>query len=134
MVNRIVVAFAAIVGMLVVPGAAARAQEPIRIGHYGSLTGSEATFGQSTSQGIRLAIREFNEAGGLNGRKVELVEYDTKGDAREAGAVVTRLVSRDKVVAVLGEVASGLSLDRKSTRLNSSHLVSSYAIHCLQTQ
>ncbi len=110
MVNRIVVAFAAIVGMLVVPGAAARAQEPIRIGHYGSLTGSEATFGQSTSQGIRLAIREFNEAGGLNGRKVELVEYDTKGDAREAGAVVTRLVSRDKVVAVLGEVASGLSL------------------------
>jgi branched-chain amino acid transport system substrate-binding protein len=42
--------------------------------------------------------------------KVELIEYDTKGDAREAGAVVTRLVSRDHVTAVLGEVASGLSL------------------------
>jgi branched-chain amino acid transport system substrate-binding protein len=88
----------------------ARAQEPIKIGHYGSLTGSEATFGQSTSQGIRLALKELNDAGGINGRKVELVEYDTKGDAREAGAVVTRLVSRDKVSAVLGEVASGLSL------------------------
>jgi branched-chain amino acid transport system substrate-binding protein len=88
----------------------AGAQEPIKIGHYGSLTGSEATFGQSTSQGIRLAIKEFNDAGGLNGRKIELTEYDTKGDAREAGAVVTRLVSRDHATAVLGEVASGLSL------------------------
>jgi len=88
----------------------AGAQEPIKIGHYGSLTGSEATFGQSTSQGIRLAIQEFNEAGGFNGRKIELIEYDTKGDAKEAGAVVTRLVARDHVTAVLGEVASGLSL------------------------
>jgi len=88
----------------------AMAQESIKIGHYGSLTGSEATFGQSTSQGIRLALKEFNEAGGFKGRKIELTEYDTKGDAREAGAVVTRLVSRDHVIAVLGEVASGLSL------------------------
>jgi branched-chain amino acid transport system substrate-binding protein len=88
----------------------ARAQETIKIGHYGSLTGSEATFGQSTSNGIKLAIREFNDAGGVNGRKVELIEYDTKGDAREAGSVVTRLVTRDHVVAVIGEVASSLSL------------------------
>jgi branched-chain amino acid transport system substrate-binding protein len=88
----------------------AMAQESIKIGHYGSLTGSEATFGQSTSQGIRLALKEFNDAGGFKGRKIELTEYDTKGDAREAGAVVTRLVSRDHVIAVLGEVASGLSL------------------------
>lgn len=83
---------------------------PIKIGHFGSLTGPQATFGQSTSQGLRLAIEEFNGAGGLNGRLVELVEYDTKGDAREAGLVVTRLVNSDKVSAVLGEVASSLSL------------------------
>jgi len=86
-----------------------RAQD-ILIGHYGSLTGSEATFGQSTSNGIKLAIADINAAGGINGRKVRLVEYDTKGDAREAGAVVTRLVTADKVSAVLGEVASSLSL------------------------
>jgi len=90
--------------------AGAWGQETIKIGHYGSLTGSEATFGQSTSNGVKLAITEFNSAGGLNGRKIELIEYDDKGDAKEAGAVVTRLVSRDHVVAVLGEVASGLSL------------------------
>ena len=83
---------------------------PILIGHYGSLTGSEATFGQSTSNGIRLAIREFNAAGGLGGRMIELKEYDTKGDANEATLAVTRLVKSDKVAAVLGEVASKLSL------------------------
>jgi len=88
----------------------AHAQETIKIGHYGSLTGSEATFGQSTSNGLRLAIAAFNDAGGLNGKRIELIEYDTKGEAKEAGAVVTRLVTRDKVVAVVGEVASTLSL------------------------
>jgi branched-chain amino acid transport system substrate-binding protein len=82
----------------------------ILIGHYGSLTGSEATFGQSTSRGVKLAMDEINAAGGINGRKVVLKEYDDKGDAKEAGSVVTRLVSSDKVVAVIGEVASGLSL------------------------
>lgn len=90
--------------------AAAEAADPILIGHYGSLTGAQATFGISTSNGIKLAIKEFNAAGGLNGRMIELREYDTKGDTREAGTVVQRLVSRDKVAAVLGEVASGLSL------------------------
>lgn len=88
----------------------APAADAIVIGHYGSLTGSEATFGKSTSNGVRMAIKEFNAAGGLNGRMVELKEYDTKGDAKEAGAVVTRLCTSDKVTAVLGEVASGLSL------------------------
>jgi branched-chain amino acid transport system substrate-binding protein len=86
------------------------AQDTILVGHYGSLTGSEATFGQSTSNGIRLALKEFNDAGGLNGKQITLKEYDTKGDAREATNAVTRLVRSDRVVAVLGEVASGLSL------------------------
>lgn len=86
------------------------AAQEIVIGHYGSLTGSEATFGQSTSNGLKLAIAEINDAGGINGRKVRLVEYDTKGDSKEAGAVVTRLVTKDKVTAVIGEVASSLSL------------------------
>ncbi|MCE2654544.1 MAG: ABC transporter substrate-binding protein, partial [Planctomycetaceae bacterium] len=95
--------------------AAASANQPasgesILVGHYGSLTGSEATFGKSTSQGIRLALKEFNAAGGLKGRPVALREYDTKGESREAGTAVTRLVTNDKVVAVLGEVASSLTL------------------------
>src|SRR5882724_288436 len=83
---------------------------PIKIGHYGSLSGSEATFGERTDKGIRLAIKELNAAGGINGRKVELITYDDKGDSGEAGKAVTRLVTNDKVTAVLGEVASSLSL------------------------
>ena len=84
--------------------------EPILVGHYGSLTGKEATFGQSTSNGIKLAIKEFNAKGGFNGRPISLKEYDTKGEAKEATLAVTRLVKSDKVIAVLGEVASSVSL------------------------
>ncbi|MFN0010374.1 MAG: ABC transporter substrate-binding protein [Phycisphaerales bacterium] len=84
--------------------------EPIKVGHFGSLTGSEATFGQGSSKAIRLAIKDFNAAGGLNGRPIALTEYDTRSDLKEAANVVTRMVTNDKVVAVLGEVASGRSL------------------------
>jgi branched-chain amino acid transport system substrate-binding protein len=84
--------------------------DEIVIGHYASMTGSEATFGQSTDNGILLAVEEINVAGGIGGKKIRLITYDDKGDAREAGGAVTRLVTRDQVVAVLGEVASGLSL------------------------
>jgi branched-chain amino acid transport system substrate-binding protein len=98
-------------GTVTLTGPLALAQNgAIKVGHYGSLTGSEATFGKSTSAGIHLAIDEINAAGGIGGKKVALVEYDTKGEAREAGAVVTRLVTSDQVAAVLGEVASSLSL------------------------
>ncbi|MFO0837080.1 MAG: ABC transporter substrate-binding protein [Phycisphaerae bacterium] len=83
---------------------------PILIGHYASMTGKEATFGKSTDNGIRLAIDEINAAGGLNGRKLELKTYDTKSESKEAGLAVTRLITDDKVVALLGEVASSLSL------------------------
>jgi branched-chain amino acid transport system substrate-binding protein len=84
--------------------------DEILIGHYGSLTGSQATFGISTDNGIKMAIEDLNAAGGINGRKVKLVTYDDKGEAREASTAVTRLVTKDGVVAVIGEVASGLSL------------------------
>lgn len=85
-------------------------QNEIVIGHFASMTGSEATFGQSTDNGVKMAVEEINAAGGIDGKKVRLITYDDKGDAREAGSAVTRLVTRDQVVAVLGEVASGLSL------------------------
>ncbi len=82
----------------------------IVVGHYASLTGAEATFGQSTDRGIRLAIEDLNAAGGLNGKKFDLITYDNKGESKEAGNAVTRLITKDKVVAVLGEVASGRSM------------------------
>lgn len=85
-------------------------EDTILIGEYGSMTGSEATFGQSTHNGIMLAIEEQNAVGGVKGRKIAIQTYDTAGQTQQAGTVVTRLVTADKVVAVLGEVASSLSL------------------------
>ena len=82
----------------------------ILIGHYASMTGSEATFGRSTDNGIQIAIEEVNAAGGIDGKQVILKTEDDRGVAGEAGIVVERLITRDKVIAVLGEVASGLSL------------------------
>lgn len=82
----------------------------IVIGQYGSMTGSEATFGISTDEGVRLAIDEANAAGGVKGKKIRLVTMDNQGKAEEAAAVVTRLIEQEKVVALLGEVASSRSL------------------------
>lgn len=93
------------------PGEAAPARgDTILVGHFASMTGKEATFGQSTDNGIRLALKEINDQGGLNGKKLEVITYDDKGDSKEAGTAVTRLITSDHVVAVLGEVASSLSL------------------------
>ncbi|MBK9036881.1 MAG: ABC transporter substrate-binding protein [Myxococcales bacterium] len=86
---------------------------PVMIGHFASMTGSEATFGQSTDRGIRLAIAERNaaiDAGTLKGRKIDLTTEDDAGKPQEAGTAVTKLITRTKVVAILGEVASGLSM------------------------
>lgn len=83
---------------------------PILIGEFGSMTGSEATFGQSTHNGIMLAVEEVNAAGGIGGRMIEVKSYDDQGKTEEAGTAVTRLITQDKVVAILGEVASSLSI------------------------
>jgi branched-chain amino acid transport system substrate-binding protein len=91
-------------------GDAPAADGPIRVGVYASLTGSEATYGSSSKNGFEVALEAFNAAGGVNGRKVEGIIYDTKSQNAETGLVVTRLIDSDKVVALLGEVASGRSI------------------------
>ncbi len=82
----------------------------IVVGHFASMTGSEATFGQSTDKGVRMAIEERNAAGGVKGRQIELRTLDTASKASEGGTVVTRLINNEKVVALLGEVSSSISI------------------------
>ncbi len=82
----------------------------IPVGEYGSLTGSTATFGQSTHNGIVLALDEVNAAGGINGRQIRLYTEDDQSKPEEAANVVQKLISQNQVVAVLGEVASSRSL------------------------
>jgi len=86
------------------------ATEVIKIGEVGSMTGSEATFGNSTHQGIALAIQEINASGGVKGKKLELISIDDQGKPEEAATAVTKLISQDQVTAILGEVSSSRSL------------------------
>jgi branched-chain amino acid transport system substrate-binding protein len=89
--------------------AAGDADGPIRIGYYGDLTGNTATFGTSTRDGVLLAMEEINENPPL-GRRFELRIEDDQGRPDQAVSVVTKLITWDQVVAVLGEVASSNSL------------------------
>jgi branched-chain amino acid transport system substrate-binding protein len=82
----------------------------IVVGEYGSMTGGEATFGISTDNGVKLAVKQINAAGGINGRKIRLIAYDDKGQQQEVITAVTRLIQDDHVTAVIGEVASSRSL------------------------
>jgi branched-chain amino acid transport system substrate-binding protein len=82
----------------------------ILIGEYGSLTGSEASFGQETHNAIMMAVEEINAAGGVNGRKIRILTEDDQSKAEEAANAVTKLITQNNVVAVLGEVASSSSL------------------------
>ncbi len=91
------------------PAEGATASE-IVVGHYASLTGSEATFGISTDNGIQMAVAERNKAGGVKGKQIKLVTLDNQGKPQETQTVVTRLIEQNKVSAVLGEVASSRSL------------------------
>jgi len=88
-----------------------RAQEPVKIGEYASLTGKEAAFGQSSHKGTLLAIEELNAAGGVLGRPIELITDDNQSKQGESATIVKKLISREKVVAILGEVASMRSLE-----------------------
>lgn len=82
----------------------------IVVGFYGSLTGDGASFGQSSKEGSELAVEEINAAGGVLGRKIKLLIEDDQSKPDEASSAVTKLITQDKVVAVLGEVASRRTL------------------------
>ena len=82
----------------------------ILVGEYGSMSGPQATFGQSTHNGIMIAIDEINAAGGVNGRKIRIQTEDDQSKQEEAANAVTKLISQNNVVAVLGEVASSASI------------------------
>lgn len=84
--------------------------DQIVVGEYGSITGSEASFGQSTDQGIKLAMEAVNGAGGVNGKQIRIELEDDQSDATKAETAVKRLIDEKHVIAVLGEVASGSSL------------------------
>jgi branched-chain amino acid transport system substrate-binding protein len=83
----------------------------IKVGEFASLTGKEATFGISSHEGTLMAVEELNAAGGILGKQVKLITEDTQSKPGEPATVVNKLIARDNVIAVLGEVASSRSLE-----------------------
>ncbi|WP_164017418.1 ABC transporter substrate-binding protein [Pyxidicoccus trucidator] len=91
-------------------GDAPAGSDVILLGQVGALTGGQATFGISTRNGIEMAIKEANAAGGVNGKKLAIRVYDNQSKPEEAAQAATRLITQDKVVLILGDVASSNSL------------------------
>ena len=87
-----------------------RTSDEIVVGEYGSLTGTTATFGQSTDNGSKMAFDEINTAGGVLGKKLKLLVEDDQSKPEEAAIAVTQLINQNHVVAMLGEVSSSRSL------------------------
>ena len=82
--------------------------DTIKVGINYELSGGTATYGQSSVEGIELAIEEINKAGGINGKQIQPVKYDNKSEEAEATTLATRLITQDKVLAVLGPATSGM--------------------------
>ncbi|RYG41203.1 ethanolamine utilization protein EutJ, partial [bacterium] len=81
----------------------------IKIGVVGSLTGDQKPWGEDSIKGAAMAVKEFNDAGGLNGKKVEMIQGDS-GSKADQGKTATEKLLSDGVVALVGEVASGITI------------------------
>ena len=99
-----------VLGGMVLFHAVAEAAEPIRIGAIFSVTGPASFLGEPERNTAKMLEEDLNKAGGLLGRKVEVIVYDDESDTTKAVTAVDRLVKRDRVVAVVGPSTSGSSL------------------------
>lgn len=90
---------------------ASKLESTIRIGEIGATTGSEASYGVATHQGVAMAVKEINKSGGLLGKRLKLIHVDSKGNREDSLAAATRLVKEEGVVALIGETASTRTVD-----------------------
>lgn len=95
-----------LIGSLVAGCGAKTESKDIKIGGNFEMTGNIANFGNQTVNGIKLAFKEANAAGGVLGKQINFVIADNKSEPSEATNAITKLINQDKVVAVLGPVSS----------------------------
>ena len=98
-------------GVLATTSCNKKQETGIPVGQFISLTGAQATFGQSNDRGVQLAVEEINAAGGVLGQPLRIITKDNQSKPGETSTVVRELITRNKVVALIGEVASGRSLE-----------------------
>lgn len=81
--------------------------DTIRVGASFELTGNVANYGKSILAGLKMATEEINAKGGVNGKKITIIESDNKSEPSESGNSITKLVTQEKVIAVVGPATSG---------------------------
>jgi branched-chain amino acid transport system substrate-binding protein len=81
--------------------------EPIKIGLSGALTGGDAILGQTQREGVMLAVDEINAAGGIDGRRIELIVEDEANDPSRMAEIAQRFITRDNVDAIIGGTNDG---------------------------
>lgn len=97
----------AIAVSIIAAPAVADTGKPIKIGSFVSLTGPGAFLGEPTKKTLELFVADLNKSGGINGRKVELVLYDSKSNAKDAAALGRRLIDQDEVDIIVGGTSTG---------------------------
>src|SRR5213076_3291559 len=95
---------------LAIPCTAAFAADPIKIGVDGPFTGGSSSMGVSMRDGVRHAVDEINKAGGVLGRPLQVVERDDEARNERGVQIAQELVNKEKVVAVVGYINTGVAL------------------------
>lgn len=103
--RKIQLAVVMIIGFLLT--APVLAAEPLRIGALFSITGPASFLGEPERNTLEMLVKEANSKGGIKGRKIELVVYDTQGDATKAVQMATKLIKNDKVSVIVGPSTTG---------------------------
>ena len=88
----------------------ATAADPIKIGVAGPFTGGSSSMGVSMRDGVRMAADEINKAGGVLGRKLELVERDDEAKNERGVQIAQELINKEKVIAAVGYINTGVAL------------------------
>lgn len=83
------------------------ASDTIKVGACFELTGNVANYGKAANMGLKMAIDEVNAKGGVNGKKLSIIEADNKSEPSESGNAYTKLITQNKVVAIVGPATSG---------------------------
>ena len=109
----IILAVAMAVGILAAGVQAADQKEPIKIGAFFALSGPNAPIGTPTKLVAEMVVDQINKAGGINGRKIELVMGDTESDPAKAATIAKKFIHTDKVAAIIGPTSTGEGMNVK---------------------
>lgn len=106
--KRLIALVTSIVTLLV--AAAAFAAEPLRIGALFSVTGPASFLGEPEKNTLEMLVKQANARGGVGGRKLELVVYDTQGDVTKSVQLANKLIKNDRVSVIVGPSTTGESM------------------------